>query len=63
MKLQDARLRSTPAHEAGALGILKPLESDLRPISSLLATQAFNPNGHSLIYALESRPKLSEFLT
>ena len=36
----------TAAEDASALGILKPLEFDLRPISSLLATQAFNPNGH-----------------
>ena len=40
---------SAPAWEAGALRILKPLEFDLRPISSLLATQAFNSNEHLLI--------------
>jgi hypothetical protein len=39
----------TAAEDASALRILKPLEFDLRPISSLLATQAFNPNGHLLI--------------
>src|SRR6266478_1064709 len=37
------------AKEAGALRILKPLEFDLRPISSLLATQALNPKGYLLI--------------
>jgi hypothetical protein len=39
----------TAAEEAGALRVLKPLEFDLRPISSLLATHALNPKGHLLV--------------
>src|SRR5580693_6130017 len=41
----------TVAEDAGALRILKPLEFDLRRISSLLATQALNPKGHLLVCA------------
>jgi hypothetical protein len=39
----------TVAEDAGALRILKPLEFDLRRISSLLATHALNPKGHLLV--------------
>ena len=49
LKLPKIVVNSPPAHEAGVLRTLKPLEFDLRPISSLLATQALNPKGHLLI--------------
>ena len=44
--LANHNLGSPPAHEAGALRILKPLEFDLGPISSLLlAVQTAGPLG------------------
>lgn len=57
--LGDEGLARAPAWQAGALHILKPLESDLRPNSSVLVTQALRTLRNGLAKRIISGPVVS----